>query len=170
MSKTGVSQLLGSSAFGHKLDANADPKNRCRCRRPSAPMYQTLVQPKAEPAVAGSGVTFPEKPSVVQRQIPSEMFEARWSTMRDENASLGVRLQRGATSSRSHQSPDRADRSVSGMRPAQTGAGWKRTSVPVQRWGAVQTKMVVCLSSERETQRITPARLLECCSFIDPSI
>jgi len=36
------------------------------------------------------------------------------------------------------QSPDRADRSVCGIRPALTGTGWKRTSVPVQGWGAVQ--------------------------------
>src|SRR5262249_23668660 len=48
-------------------------------------------------------------------------------------------VQRGATSQRDRQqSPDRADRSVSGMRPALTGTGWKRAIRPVQGWGAVQ--------------------------------
>jgi hypothetical protein len=32
----------------------------------------------------------------------------------------------------------RITRSVSGMRPTLTRTGWKRTSVPVQGWGAVQ--------------------------------
>src|SRR5205823_2378660 len=36
------------------------------------------------------------------------------------------------------QSPDRADRSVSGTRPALTEAGWKKPSSLVQGWGAVQ--------------------------------
>src|SRR5262245_2301708 len=52
---------------------------------------------------------------------------------------LAYRLQRGATSQRDRQqSPDRADRSVSGIRPALTGTGWKKPSNLVQGWGAVQ--------------------------------
>src|SRR5215471_19481877 len=52
---------------------------------------------------------------------------------------LAYRLQRGATSQRDRQqSPDRADRSVSGIRPAVTGTGWKKPSNLVQGWGAVQ--------------------------------
>jgi transposase InsO family protein len=35
---------------------------------------------------------------------------------------------------RSAQRPDRADRSVSGIRPALTGTGWKKASSPVQGW------------------------------------
>jgi hypothetical protein len=40
------------------------------------------------------------------------------------------------------QSPDRAGRSVSGIRPALTGIGWKKPSNLVQEWGAVQREAV----------------------------
>src|SRR5215813_11379396 len=58
-------------------------------------------------------------------------------------------VQRGATSQRDRQqSPDRADRSVSGMRPALTGTGWKKASRPVQGWGAVQLMSKTYLKSD----------------------
>src|SRR5262249_19679464 len=49
--------------------------------------------------------------------------------MRGENARLGVE-----TTARSAKSPDRADRSVSGIRAALTGTGWKKPSNLVQGW------------------------------------
>src|SRR5215471_10556384 len=59
------------------------------------------------------------------------------------------RLDHAATSQRDRQqSPDRADRSVSGMRPALTGPAWKKASRPVQGWGAVHLMSKTYLKSD----------------------
>jgi hypothetical protein len=44
------------------------------------------------------------------------------------------------------QSPDRADRSVSGMRPALTGTGWKRDQRAGPRMGSSSSALGVCAS------------------------
>jgi hypothetical protein len=46
------------------------------------------------------------------------------------------------------ESSDRADRSVTGIRPALTGTGWKKPSSLVQGWGAVQLMSKTYLKSD----------------------